>query len=83
VRADISFDMHPAFEHFFLAQALSGSEVRGPANQDRKKCWEAGVDRISYLRSRLARERYELRVSILIQPTGVNDPSKDRQPRAK
>ena len=70
--------MHPAFERFFLAQALSGSEVRGPETKTENKRWEADVDRISYLWSSLARERNEARVSILIQPPGVNDISKDR-----
>lgn len=41
------------------------------------------MDSISDLRSRLARERNEVRVSILIQPPGVNDLIKDPKRRAK
>jgi len=39
--------MHPAFEHFFLAQALSGSEVRGPAIQDRKQVLGSGCGQMN------------------------------------
>jgi len=74
--------MHPTFEHFFLSQALSGTEVRG-GKPRQNKCWEADVDRICYLRSGLAREHNDVRVSILIQPLGVNDQSKDPKRRAK
>ncbi|WP_459929865.1 hypothetical protein [Desulfosporosinus burensis] len=62
---------------------MSGSRYEGRQTKSENKCWEADVDRISYLRSGLARERNEVRVSILIQPPGVSDQSKDRQPCAK